>query len=131
MKKYKTWEVIKMISENKGLEFENKNKMIVIGGTSLNMLTLVNSKYLSQSLDRNIDLDDEWELVKKPVSFEEVLNSKKRCKVEHEILNQKEITSLSDFMTFDMYMLNLCDIYPLSSEMLKTIIREGKWYLED
>jgi hypothetical protein len=34
-------------------------------------------------------------------------------------------------MTFDMYMLNLCDIYPLSSEMLKTIIREGKWYLED
>ncbi|GEM_PF-2770567 len=128
MKKYKLWEVIKMLQGDNTLEFTNGQT--VIGSCDMGYLEVKETFYV-KTLDENIKLSDEWELVQQPVTFEKVLKSSGRCRVEHELLNEYEITSLSDFMEFDFYMLNLCDCASLSSDEIKKILKEGKWYLED
>lgn len=129
MKKYKLWEVIKMMAEDRDLQFTDGD--ITLGSDDNGILIFLKAVFEEESLDDNVDLDSEWELVQKPVTFEKVLKSSGRCRVEHELLNEYEITSLSDFMEFDFYMLNLCDCASLSSDEIKKILKEGKWYLED
>ncbi len=78
--------------------------------------------------------------IQKPVSFMEVVNSNKRCKVEHEYV--KEIRRLSDLcfvyklefkkgeympLNYLMYALG----YHCSQEDIQEIIKNGIWYLEE
>lgn len=131
MKKYKLWEVIKMMAEDEDKDLQFKNEYHVIGANNNGFLKLIETIFDNKTLDGNIKLNSEWKLVQQPVTFEKVLKSSGRCRVEHELLNEYEITSLSDFMEFDFYMLNLCDCAALSSDEIKKILKEGKWYLED
>lgn len=62
--------------------------------------------------------------VEKSVNFIDILNSDKRCRVEHELLNSsKRYFKLNEIFK---------EILPYYSENeLKKIIKEGLWYLED
>lgn len=143
MKEYKTWEVIKMITENRNLQFTDGD--VTLGSDDNGILMLLKTVFEEESLDDNVDLDSEWELVKQPVTFEEVLNSDKKCRVEHELIDSgldDEITSndnvtLEDYQTLKegnyMELHNLISVLPwiLSNEEFKQVLKEGKWYLED
>jgi hypothetical protein len=65
--------------------------------------------------------------IQQPVSFMEVVNSDKYCKVEHEIL--KDNTLVKDYSKFDIIMYELSETY--ESDELRKIILEGKWYIEE
>ena len=69
----------------------------------------------------------------KLVTFDEVLKSSKRCRVEHELVNKitgyNEYSFFNSYTTFDNYIFNLAQ--ELNSEELKKVITEGKWYLEE
>jgi len=141
MKKYKLWEVIKMMAEDKSkvfrcLELENElmwkdDYLLFENGNELIL--------------NNYAMDYEWKLVKRAVTFEEVLNSNKKCRVEHELIDSgldDEITSndnvtLEDYQTLKegnyMELHNLISVLPwiLSNEEFKQVLKEGKWYLED
>jgi hypothetical protein len=75
-------------------------------------------------------LDNEYKLVKKPVTFEDVLNSNKRCRIEHERL-AKDFYKDYDYayLEFSTYLQVLLNKY--NSCELKDILKEGKWYLEE
>lgn len=120
MGKYKIYEALKMLEENKNLKFKNKHNEIM--EYKQNCVRIFKD-------NKNIEfygfvLEDEWELIKQPVTFEEVLNSDKRCKVEHELLDDE-----NEYETFDNLMYFLSN--SLFEKELKEIIKNGKWYLED
>jgi hypothetical protein len=90
--------------------------------------------------------DDEFIKVEKPVSFDDVLNSDKKCRVEHELI--KEIFEDTYGYTGDYYItqslnhfkngeyLKLEDILLIigrftCNEEVKDIINNGKWFLEE
>ena len=70
--------------------------------------------------------------IQKLVTFDEVVNSDKRCRVEHELVDKitgdDEYSFFDSYTTFDNYIFNLAQ--ELNSEELKKVITEGKWYLE-
>ncbi|GAA0115248.1 hypothetical protein [Clostridium senegalense] len=68
--------------------------------------------------------DTIFKLIKQPVTFEEVLNSEKRCKVEHELLHEQ-----FEYQPLDNLMYYLS--YSYYENDFKQILKEGKWYLED
>ncbi|WP_346962003.1 hypothetical protein [Clostridium sp.] len=143
MKKYKTWEVIKMMTENEDLEFKNDSH--VIGASILGYLKVKKSKCETLTLDGNVKLNSVWELVKQPVTFNEALESGKNCRVEHELVKHMERhgcvceeSMIRDFfneVTSGGYLgVNEVIIvlgWMLDSNNFKKIIKEGKWYLED
>lgn len=70
--------------------------------------------------------------IHKFVTFDEVLKSDKRCRVEHELVNKinnDEYGYFDKYRTFDICIWNLTQ--ELNSEKLKKVITEGKWYLEE
>lgn len=139
MKTYKTWEVLKMIEENKTLEFKNKRGEI-IKYKNYCVRILKDNKNLEFY---GFDIEDEWILIKQPVTFEEVLSLNKRCKVEHELINdeiniccnEKVIKDSCKFLISGRYLelnyLMLALSWIFSNEGIRKIIEEGKWYLED
>jgi hypothetical protein len=63
--------------------------------------------------------------IPKSVSFMEIVNSDKRCKVEHE----KYITRYDlEYCALDGLLYFLCSEY--DDKSIKEIIKEGKWYTE-
>ncbi len=86
--------------------------------------TLINAKFIP---------------IQQLVSFMEVVNSNKKCRVEHKYVEEiRAVTDLQDFYINEFrnndciplnYLMHiLC--YHTSQEDLKEIIKEGKWYLE-
>lgn len=96
MKRYKLWEVIKMMSENKSLNFTNGRN--TIGADNMSYLKVKESEYSKLSLDENLKVDsEEWQLVQQPVTFMEVMKSNCKCMVKHELLaNMKESETAYD-----------------------------------
>lgn len=77
---------------------------------------------------------NKFKLKQQPVTFEEVLNSDKMCKVEHELIDKNEIYSKMDGFTRDGYTL-ITNLFKSMSDHLYTeefreVIKNGKWYLE-
>ncbi|WP_346884350.1 hypothetical protein [Clostridium sp. UBA4395] len=143
MKKYKLWEVVKMMAENKDLEFTNGSS--TIGLCNYGFLEMKETRYYKRTLDENIDIDSEWELVQKPVTFNEVLNSGRKCRVEHELMDaltedecctsEALIKSINKDICEGKYLLFgslfLVLSWRFATYEVKRIIKEGKWYLED
>jgi len=78
--------------------------------------------------------------IQQPVSFIEVVNSDKKCRVEHELVQKglngnvmdiywAESFKRGEFIPFN-FLMNIISYYLGWSE-LRTVIQEGKWYLED
>lgn len=140
----KIWEILK--EENVGKEVIGSNKIkyrIALGGKD--DVLLFPKKSISCELFSQIEMMTlDFEFIQQPVTFEEVLNSDKKCRVEHEILNKKtknkdEISDKSANYFLIEYknnrylnMNNLLElfIWILSDSEIRKIIKEGKWYLE-
>ena len=69
--------------------------------------------------------------IQQPVSFMEVVKSGKKCKVEHELVDTDLVVyvnkKISDFNDLDWVLFTLTD----NQIDIKTIIQEGKWYIEE
>jgi hypothetical protein len=65
-------------------------------------------------------------VIQKPVTFEEVLNSDKKFRVEHYKTNVLPI--FKDFIEIDSFLFYISQYFV--SEDIKKVIKEGKWYLE-
>ena len=61
--------------------------------------------------------------IKTPVSFNDILHSDKRCRVEHELLSIEDYFYLRDILSYLSEHFN--------SELIRKIILEGKWYIEE
>jgi len=83
MKTYKTWEVIKLLTENKQLKFNLTNgPHIAISMSDNNYITLEGIDGSKISTGGNISINDIWELEQQPVNFIEAINSKGMIKAE-------------------------------------------------
>lgn len=140
----KIWEILK--EENVGKEVIGSNKIkyrIALGGKDDVLLFEegdIECKLFTQIEIMTLD----FELIQQPVTFEEVLNSDKKCRVEHKELNKviEKTNELNDssanefligfkkgeYLNFN----NLLElfIWIFSNYKIKQIIKEGKWYLE-
>ena len=132
MKKYKTWEAIKMITENNKLEFDWHNDYGWIGRLKRdNKIVDTVNCYDKNGNEVSIGLDEEWVLVQKPVNFMDAVNSCNNIRVEHEYISnliKEGYGCLKDYM-------NIIGIMAIFSENfdecdLKEVILNGKWYIE-
>ncbi len=134
----KIYEVMKELHENKNKVA--RNIFTATDGNGYYEMRIEKNRYIINAFDENgerlnshnyshlIDTEKEWEIIEKLVTFEEVLNSNKKCRVEHLFLIENEF-DIKRFDTFDSLMFDLSDI--TNSYELKDIIKNGKWYLED
>ncbi|KEI18265.1 hypothetical protein [Clostridium haemolyticum] len=137
MRKYKTWEVIKMLEEEKAKEFKCKN--FGIENVNGEFLFVENGEYAPMC---GLIIGMEWELVQQPVSFMEALESGKKCWVEHRDFKYlklcKDIDSTIKKNTEKLLKKEAIDIYEIlrvlschcASGFFKDIIKNGKWYIE-
>lgn len=137
-KTYKTWEVIKMLSENPKLRFRDCSyETVVIVGTGkgslgTSFLEVCESSFGDKTLDGNVDLESEWTLIQQePVDFMTAVKSGKRIRIEHELLRK-------DYFDFDFiteYKELSTILEELGKKFLSTyierIITEGKFYIEE
>ena len=78
--KYKTWEVVKMLTENPELVFVRPSDGVrTMLGDKIHAGEII-GKYLKQTNGEIIRLSDEWELVPLSVPFMEAVNSRKKFK---------------------------------------------------
>ena len=83
MKTYRTWEVIKLLTENEELKFNLINgPHITISMSDNNYIMLNGSDGGKISAVGNISINDLWELEQQPVTFMEAINSKGMIKAE-------------------------------------------------
>ena len=128
----KTWEMIKELTENPNKKFANK------GGLKNCYVTVEDGIIVwrgdmqcgqAMSIGFIDGRDREWEEVKEPVTFMEAVESGKRIRVEHKLVNDSDIWNLIDLTSLD------CLIYTLGEKYnaieVKDIIENGKWYIED
>lgn len=123
MKKYKTWEVIKMLSENPKLQFKENdgiyNTYLSTRANTLNNAYLQVDFLTQKEVNGNIQLNSEWVLVQQPVSFMEAI---KALNDGNSIYNIRE--SITHYYKHN---------YALSDEKRKPIntseILEGTWYI--
>ena len=129
MKKYKGWEIAKLISEGK---LEGRKIELVNIGVGRNTPYMVNraamwdiecEREVGNSLLTNVY--DEYIIPQEPVSFMDCVNSDKLVRVEHELIPKGGFSSLYRFDVLMFYMTNL------GATKLKKVILEGKWYLEE
>jgi hypothetical protein len=119
MKTYKTWEVIKLLTENPKLQFENDSYNSILK-TDLKYsayLDLVNKgTFENKKLEIYLGLDHEWTLIKQPVSFMEAVKAFKEGKTIKSVCNT----------SWDSYSPDQTDFMEITPEE----ILEGKWYIE-
>lgn len=78
MKTYRTWEALKMLTENRNLKFKSSSNGIL---KRVHDVPKVND--YSGNKELLLYLTTDWTLVQEPVTFMEAINSKKRIKPEH------------------------------------------------
>jgi hypothetical protein len=128
---YKGWEIAKMISEGT-LRPGDKVSAGMIGVFKIVKSHIevdnTNSPLKNKELGNSVFTQEEclFEIIKQSVTFDDVLKSDKKCRVEHESI--KVDTMLDTYKDFNTVMAILSSWY--SEEKLKSIIREGRWYLE-
>lgn len=115
-------EVIRDIKE--GEVWENKNFLIELNE---NEIEIRHKKGFDCDTIGIIFNDNRlFSLKQQPVTFEEVLNSDKRCRVEYAFDNGIEVET--EYDDFDIITCELSTDF--EAEQLKEIIKNGKWYLE-
>jgi hypothetical protein len=138
MKKYKTWEVIKMLTENNKLKFRTVDNY-TLANNGYGLLQAYSNAGKQIDWSGNIQLKDEWTLVQQPVSFMEVLKSTKAIRVEDEFINTLEANECDkeflddllrgEFKTLDDLLYYLS--FYADEKELRDILLNGKWYIEE
>lgn len=132
----KIYEVMKELHENKNkvarhtLKDESGYLELKIFENNYK-ITLFNKdggiRMLEYTFKDMIDAEKEWEIIQKPVTFEEVLSNDKLCRIEHELLNGLPIQT--EFMNFRDIIKFISENF--FSSTIKQIFKEGKWYLQE
>jgi hypothetical protein len=130
MKKYKTWEAIKLIGENKENKFTDSSKRtLTLDGRG--NITIISS--LGEDLkNRCFNPDREWELVQQPVSFLEAVkayaegktiscNIGKRTYVYRPNEKAKVFNSMGGYL--------LVDVYNENEAISTEEILKGEWFI--
>ena len=79
MKTYKTWEVIKMLTENSKLMFKSNGDQIGIIDNSLVWLSSCKEVHFTLDCPMHIDMfNKDWALVQRPVTFMEAMKAYNR-----------------------------------------------------
>ncbi|APM40578.1 hypothetical protein [Clostridium kluyveri] len=129
---YSLSEAIQMLEKNRKLEFKQYTDVDGVVFLKLNDRGWLVSRN-AHGDEIIIDIEGKWELVQKPVTFMEALESGKWVKVEHEIIQPERF--LSDYG--DTTYWNSIDrlLYILSNSLgaaeLREVILEGKWYIKE
>jgi hypothetical protein len=131
MKKYKTYEAIQMLSENKDLRFTmmNSDKIRFEMFLDEEGFLAVDANSAIRSFEGNVRVDDEWTLIKQPVSFMEAIKSYSDGKniyveIKDTIINYSpnEDENFNDSYGYAMY--DTDDNTITTAEILN-----GKWYI--
>lgn len=122
----KTLDAIKEIVEDKNKEFESLTKLL-FWDYELNCMVCEDKedRYSRYSILHDITLKEEWKEVKQPVDFMTVVKSRKKVKVEHELLEEEQ----EEYLSLDILMFNLSNMH--YEPDFTDIILNGKWYIED
>lgn len=133
----KIWEVMRKLHDNQKGTYRTKRDRsgymeITIDEMNYYQLTVFDgdgkvSKFRNQ-FNGMVDTYKEWEKIKEPVTFEEVINSDKLCRVEHPFLIENEF-DIKIFKTFDELMFGISNI--TNAHEMREIIKNGKWYLQE
>ena len=122
----KTWEMIKKISENPEKKFKSKD----FGQVEMHSGCLVDSEFMECILVDSDFFRAEWEEVKEPVNFMDVLresnNKSIRFKLEHNLF----IDHATDRKFTLSVFLNYIGHEYISSDVAD-ILLNGKFYIED
>ena len=111
----KTWEMIKELTENPSKEFTRK----------ADGLHIKTNKYGELIWDRGyqfLRLHNDWEEIKKPVDFITAIKSGKYVGVEYSGAKYKEINLPNLFYELQK---------DYSDKVIRQMILNGKWYIED
>lgn len=122
----KTWEMIKELTENPSKIFKalgNEHLRVWVDGSTITFLNT------SQSCDYYPSTKWEWEEVKEPVTFIEVLEQVKNDNLMIVSFKHKELTFDYARCTLDYVLSNLSKFY--ESDVIARLLLEGKWYIED
>ncbi|MDF2800812.1 MAG: hypothetical protein K0S61_715 [Anaerocolumna sp.] len=138
MKKYKTWEVVKMLTETNNLIFKTVDNYR-LSSNKYGLLKAYSNTGKEIEWSGNINLEDAWTLVQEPVSFIEAVKSTKAVRVEHEFITKLEPSSSDKRFFNDLINGKFFDIdnliYNVSeyadAEPLRDILLNGKWYVEE
>ena len=128
MKKYKTWQAIKMLTENPKLEFKASESRLFKEDGGYIVLENYNGD-LANGFDNCFTGNEEWALVQEPVDFMTAVKSGKRIKVEHEAIKHFELKCTFEYLTLFVVVEELAK--HLDSISLREVLTEGKFYIED
>ncbi|WP_461614338.1 hypothetical protein [Clostridium sp. Marseille-QA1073] len=95
MKTYKTWEVIKMITEDKNKKFEatyGTDKLLIYANNDGFFKIQTNNVACTHQLDGNLQIRGEWTLIKQPVSFMEAIKAFSQGKTIKALRKNREYT---------------------------------------
>ena len=125
MKTYKTWEAIKMLSENNKLKFECDGVKLDVDDGYLRG-TYNNRKGLDDNIcldnDSDDDLNDKWELVQPSVTFTEAITA---------WANEKTVKCTHCGRTFIYIGLkHHAMVDEKGNPLSKAAINYGKWFIE-
>lgn len=136
---YKTWELLKMVDEMEVVDNGKKFRCISVG---LNKDKIVEFAQVSVKdgkkglkikdgfqIGKDIACtNDEWELIQKSVTFIEAVESKKKMRVEHYLIENdpffKNYHTLQEVLHRGL-------TPDCNSVTIRDIILNGKWYVED
>ncbi|CAK7069613.1 hypothetical protein [Tissierella sp.] len=119
----KTWEMIKELTENPKKKFKNKNiPYIVVACNSINLLVNEEGNYI------NVPFDAEWEEVKEPVSFIQVLERVKNNLSTRITLHDEARERIYAIRSLSGILRDLDEEF--DSKEISKILLEGKWYIE-
>lgn len=144
MKMYSLQEVL----ETENVDFKTKSGTVVYaekGQLYIKLQVVMSQVKWACPLNREW-LNTKFIKAQESVNFTEVINSSRKCKVEHKnvttILENKDITfdkhmiaesframQKDEYLDFDSVMLVLSRF--LGARLLKQVITDGKWYLEE
>lgn len=137
MRKYKTWEAIKMLEEKKAKEFKFKN--VSIENVNEEILFVANGEYAPMC---GLTIGIEWELVQQPVSFIEAITGDGNIRVEHQLIEDSKNKTCANEVFRHYWRKFVSGEYMLPTQLLciigwmfkleeaQDIIKNGKWYIE-
>lgn len=115
-----------VFQEPLGTEFEvvgNMQTIKVVDGVQGRILCWSNGE---KALLSEITIAAKFRKIPQAVRFMDVVDSDKKCRVEHELVDNVKYEK--EYHDFHEVMRNMLTWY--NNDELKTVIKDGKWYLE-
>lgn len=122
----KIWEILKQENVSKSVVGSNEVIYEITLGQRGDILLFKKESCICEEFSQIEIMNLDFEFIQQPVTFEDVLNSDKECRIEHKLT--AEYSNLEGFMYLDI-LLSFISHY-FEDEECKKIFKEAKWYLE-